>query len=460
MGQSVVFVMLLSVIFTAGAKTYGEASQPSASARSLQGALDTWCQEVFKKLCDDGYSKMCIPANQVVARQGLGRKDQQKLVWRCYDSAAFLAEGDENNVLSCVDDCGVSIPCPGGVDRDNSTHATRHDELSQLIKEGVVRYCSGFQAAANSYCNKRYPGTVARKSKGFGHKEPVKWRCYKPESLLFSVFSECVSNCGTTWSCPGGRLGTATNLDKKHFTDESGILQALTSVPKACPVGLVCLPRDQNPPACLDDNGNVPEEEGGQPVQPRDTKLPVDDSEPTDESETTPGGGDDQPSPKEDGDTDSPDEGDQSGGSEWYKQIPEIRVIGDSLQAMLHAGQQLMVTYSSPQLHVSVGSCHKLTVNFSDYYLSFDTTSKSGSDEVELDDAAGSGELTIGLGSSGRVTVVFQYATNGGGNRYVAYTVGDSGCKTIEAVLLHGLNPGAKLVRNTIGDNSPGESEL
>lgn len=115
-------------------------------------------------------------------RHGRGNESQSEKGWRCYDSSKLLTTGSADNSVSCVDNCGHLIPCPGSVDPSTTRHATR-DEMDQWVLESVDKYCSAFQAAADLFCDQQHPGTIARFSKGYGA-DPEAWRCYEPVSAI------------------------------------------------------------------------------------------------------------------------------------------------------------------------------------------------------------------------------------------------------------------------------------
>ncbi|KEP61505.1 UNVERIFIED_CONTAM: microneme protein MIC1 [Hammondia hammondi] len=449
MGQGLFPTVLLSVLFAVGPEAYGEASRSHwpASGRYIQQMLDQRCQEIFAELCQSGHQTMCGPFTRIVARNAVGNTSQNKVEWRCFDTASFLESNQGNNGVNCVDDCGHTIPCPGGVQRQNSNHATRHEELSKLVKEGVDRFCSPYQASANKYCNDRFPGTVARRSKGFGNKDQVAWRCYEKASLLYSVYAECASNCGTTWYCPGGRRGTSTELDRQHHTEEEGIRQAIESVDNPCSEVEVCLPKDENPPVCLDESGKI-SRTGGRPLsQQREMQQP------TDRSDERSGGK--EQSPEEEAQPDHPtkDNVDLPEKSASPEKTPKIEIHGDSTKETLKEGQQLTLTFISTKLDVAVGLCHTLVANFLDGFLKFQTSSKSVFDVVEVEEPAGPAVLTIGLGHNGRLAVVLEYTRLSAALGSAAYVVEDSGCSSSEEVSFHGVGSGATLVVTTLGES-------
>ncbi|KFG30856.1 microneme protein MIC1 [Toxoplasma gondii p89] len=450
MGQALFLTVLLPVLFGVGPEAYGEASHSHspASGRYIQQMLDQRCQEIAAELCQSGLRKMCVPSSRIVARNAVGITHQNTLQWRCFDTASLLESNQENNGVNCVDDCGHTIPCPGGVHRQNSNHATRHEILSKLVEEGVQRFCSPYQASANKYCNDKFPGTIARRSKGFGNNVEVAWRCYEKASLLYSVYAECASNCGTTWYCPGGRRGTSTELDKRHYTEEEGIRQAIGSVDSPCSEVEVCLPKDENPPLCLDESGQISRTGGGPPSQPPEMQQPADRSDERGGGKEQSPGGEAQPDhPTKGGNIDLPEK------STSPEKTPKTEIHGDSTKATLEEGQQLTLTFISTKLDVAVGSCHSLVANFLDGFLKFQTGSNSAFDVVEVEDPAGPAVLTIGLGHKGRLAVVLDYTRLNAALGSAAYVVEDSGCSSSEEVSFQGVGSGATLVVTTLGES-------
>ncbi|PHJ16332.1 microneme protein mic1 [Cystoisospora suis] len=221
-----------------------------STVRSLQSHLDARCQDLFKTICKtENRDEFCRPGGRVVFRHGRGGHSQPGNSWRCYDSSRLLATGGGDNGLSCVDNCGHLIPCPGSVDPATTRHASR-EEMADWVLGSVEKFCSSFQAAADLYCYQQYEGTIARFSKGYGS-DPEAWRCYVPKSLSFALLGQCVDNCGGNTSCSGGRPGTTTENDKLHYTLSEGILDAIKSVQSPCKEEEVCMPKFENPPLCV-----------------------------------------------------------------------------------------------------------------------------------------------------------------------------------------------------------------
>ncbi|KAK3255032.1 hypothetical protein CYMTET_35767 [Cymbomonas tetramitiformis] len=96
------------------------------SHEGLQGALDTYCDDIFK-----GY----------IARFDTGTAKQATNEWRCYSASAASFHWTEDS--QCVDNCGALTACSGGPYNGVSVdHASRHAQLTDLIASESSKHCT------------------------------------------------------------------------------------------------------------------------------------------------------------------------------------------------------------------------------------------------------------------------------------------------------------------------------
>ncbi|PFH31969.1 microneme protein MIC1 [Besnoitia besnoiti] len=436
------------------------------AATSLQAALDARCQEFFAERCKEGDDQTCGEDSKVVARRGRGLPNQPTHEWRCYEASILLAEDEEDNFLTCVDNCGVEIRCEGAVDPSTTVHVTRNKALTALIEEMKPRFCSPYQAAANKFCQASFAGTVARKTKGLRDEDRVAWRCYDPKKLLFSVDASCVSNCGDVESCPGGRKGTSTELDGQHLSHDINIRKAIEAVKDPCPAGQRCFRTEQNPPECVAEDKHLIMGNKGSQVGPESEKSTEDETTAdTDDYELLKKGRESEERDRQEQQgTDDQTAGDSDEGvfnAAGVKDVDSHRahlpggqtVADDKADMQLKQGEQLVLGVESPALNVTIGSCDQFTVNISESVLSIAGGSQSEAITYPLEGAIGRAIFTVGLGNAGRIGVTLKYGIDTGYTRSLGYVLENSVCGSSADVSFHDIGSGATLVRLPVGEN-------
>ncbi|CDI84978.1 microneme protein, putative [Eimeria praecox] len=201
-----------------------ELNQETTSFKSLQDALDDYCQSEAQAACKSGLSNYCNA--KVYARYDGQRNNANSKAWRCYAEESLNLEAFRSG---CVDNCGNQKMCLGSYNGTSSTYLSRNSQLQSRVdewksvycgappptlQEALDRKCASFgEEACNqglwAYCDVTL---YARYDVGNASQTARDWRCYTQDALDFDISRDvCVDDCGHFTTCHGAVNGTSSS---------------------------------------------------------------------------------------------------------------------------------------------------------------------------------------------------------------------------------------------------------